>query len=249
MSVKRKNDEYYDDYGDVPYGPPRSLLGSIGQGISALFSLGGRGTMALLRQSWRFTRACAWLSWQATAWAWDKSWVLARAVWGWAWAATRFTFNWSLAITIFIFSFFMRWVFGHEMRRDMPEYDQYGNPIVAAIRQRVGRRYRRRGRLVIMAGLNLLFNIGLWVDALRFDEPWRVLPITIFLAIIMGIHVVNFFVTEAEDNAVEREMIGQRRELHNLEERQLRLSDDGEVIPMDFDWWEKRKAQFEEQTP
>lgn len=252
MAEKRKNDAFYDDgeYGNDAY-PPRGLLAGMVYGIGAALDFGWRAVLALLGQVWRFTRGCLRLAWQLTAWAWGQSWRLAGMGFVAAWAVTRLAFNWSLAAAVFTLSFFVRWVFGYEMRRDLPEYDEYGNPIVAAIRQRVGRRYRRRGRLVIMGVFALLVCMGVWVDALRVYDPVRhALPLTIFMAIIMGIHVVNFFVAEAEDSAVEREMqaSGQRQPIYEeFVERQMRLTDDGEVVPVDFEWWEKRKAGYQEQ--
>jgi hypothetical protein len=166
----------------------------------------------------------------------------------WAWHGAMWPFHW-----------LGRLVFGPPEAHE-PEFDADGNPNYAAIRRRVGRRFRRRGWFVAHLVTFVLINIGVWINWMeeverlgprfRIEQPW---PATITLAILLLMHAVFLWVREAEDRAVDavieraQAYPGRKRHHDPLDDeaylqREMRLGADGELVDIVFnDNWENNK--------
>ncbi len=204
-----------------------------------LWSLPVRFTLAIFRWSAQLVRGTWRLSAAAVRGTWRWCWQCAR----WSWRTTAAAFKWTLGVIGWMLSFLGRLVFGEKPVFEA-EYDAWGNPNYEAIHRRIGRRYRRRGRFGLHAGIFLLLNVTAWFSWMphRYESYSSPLSFTVVTLILLAIHGYNLVMSEAEERAVERE-IERRRAEDRHRAREMRLSDDGELIDLD-EWETKDKREW-----
>lgn len=115
------------------------------------------------------------------------------------------------------------------------------------IRSRVERRYRRRFELAAHAVFYLFIVGGLAL--LRFPQPYHFLLAGVW-ALALALHALQFMFAEFADRAIEREIERERARVYDNDkpkrDRQVRLSDEGELIDVIEDEWDdgdKHKRQ------